>query len=126
MTVDGDRGIICQMHVTEESLPYLKQFESPQAVAIQQALSPLLEEKPNPVFGVLWDPELELWRSYFRPEDILTDREYEVWQRAQAGELPCPRCPDVSLSGKIILEESEEGEIEGLLLSCSKCGFREY
>lgn len=126
MTVDGDRGILCQMHVAKESLPCLKQFELPHAAVIQQALSVLLEEKPIPVFEVHWDPELELWRSYFRPEDILTDREYQVWQRAQAGELPCPRCLDVPLSGNIILDKGQEGQIEGLLLHCSKCGFREY
>lgn len=126
MTMDGDRGIICQMYVAQESLLCLKQFESPQSAAIQQALSPLLEEHPNPTFGVLWDPELGLWRSCFRPEDILTDREYEVWQRAQAGELSCPRCLDVPLSGKIVLDEDQEGQIEGLLLYCPKCGFREY
>ena len=71
MTADGDRGIVCQMYVAQESLSYLKQFESPKTAAIQQALSPLLEEKPNPMFRVLWDPELGLWRSYFSLGDLM-------------------------------------------------------
>ena len=73
MTVDGDRGIVCQMYVAKESLPYLKQFELPKTAAIQQALSPLLEEKPNPMFEVLWDPELGLWRSYFSLGDLMDE-----------------------------------------------------
>jgi hypothetical protein len=60
MTAGGDRGIVCQMYVAQESVPYLKQFESPKTAAIQQVLSPLLEEKPNPMFKVLWDPELRV------------------------------------------------------------------
>ena len=73
MTVDGDRGIVCQMYVAKESLPYLKQFESPRTAAIQQALSPLLEEKPSPMFEMLWDPELGLWRSYFSLGDLMDE-----------------------------------------------------
>lgn len=73
-----------------------------------------------------WGMTSGLERYTIQPEDVLTDREYQVWQRAQAGELPCPQYLDIPLSAKIIFDEDEEGQIEGLLLYCSKCGFREY
>jgi len=60
------------------------------------------------------------------PRGILADPEYRTWQRAQAGELLCPQCVHVPLAGKIVFGEVQDGQIASVLLSCPRCGFREY
>ena len=40
MTASGERGIVCQMQIEPESLPYLRQYPSEKVAAIRTALEP--------------------------------------------------------------------------------------
>jgi len=63
MTAGGERGIACQMHVDPQSLPLLRQRDDAAAAKIRNALSPLLENPPDPAFDVRWDGQRRLWTS---------------------------------------------------------------
>ena len=65
MTKTGERGILCQMRVMQESQRYLRPLPHPDAIAIQIALRPLLDEPPNPMLKVRWNPDTKLWQSEF-------------------------------------------------------------
>ena len=54
-----------------------------------------------------------------RSEDVLTSQEAEVLQRADKGELPCPRCRK-PLRASVIRSDV----YNGVVLSC-ECGFEE-
>lgn len=59
-----------------------------------------------------------------KSEDVLTEDEYQVLQRAQQGELPCPGCQTV-LNGHFYFDVVEGRQMKGVRLSCSECGFQE-
>lgn len=65
MTKTDERGILCQMQIVKDSLPYLRSFPNPKSSDIRVALKPLLDEPPNPVLKVRWNPLLSLWQSDF-------------------------------------------------------------
>ena len=66
----------------------------------------------------------ELDSHIVRPQDVLTEREYQLLQRAQAGEIPCPWC-ERPLTG-IFYSYLEDGvQDTGVRLRCSSCGFEE-
>ena len=65
MTRTGERGILCQMRVSKDSLPYLRSFPNSKSSEIQTALKPLLDEPPNPILKVRWNPNAKLWQSEF-------------------------------------------------------------
>lgn len=85
MTAAGERGIVCQMQIEPESLPYLRRFPGQKASAIQVALEPLLEDPPKPVFTLRWDDERRLWRSRFAPLTELPKEIKEAFERAGYG-----------------------------------------
>jgi hypothetical protein len=54
MTATGERGIVCQMEIEQESLAHLRQISTWKAEDIEKALEPLLEEPPRPKFVLSW------------------------------------------------------------------------
>jgi len=65
MTKTGERGIACQMWVTDDSLIHLRQVPGSVTHQLQAALLPFLLTPPNPQFTVSWDETMRLWRSEF-------------------------------------------------------------
>jgi hypothetical protein len=63
MTKTGERGIVCQMVVELDSQAGLRAFPTEKAAAIEQALTPLLDELPAPCFRLRWDEAQKLWMS---------------------------------------------------------------
>lgn len=63
MTKTGERGITCQMVIEPDSQASLRSFPMQKVAAIEQALTPLLEELPAPCFHLRWDEEQSLWVS---------------------------------------------------------------
>ena len=63
MTQGGEQGIVCQMHIVEESTPYLKALDHPLAGAIRDALLPLLASPPAVTLSLSWDQARRCWVS---------------------------------------------------------------
>jgi hypothetical protein len=63
MTTTGERGIVCQMWIAEDSLVHVRQLPGSFTRALQAALFPLLSLLPAPQFDLFWDGEVQLWRS---------------------------------------------------------------
>jgi hypothetical protein len=68
MTQTGERGIVCQMQVAEDSGQYLKRLVHPQSRAIREALRPLRRHPPSVTLEVRWQADRQCWVS-----TILTD-----------------------------------------------------
>jgi len=88
MTPARERGIVCQMQIEPGSLPYLRRFPGEKAAAIQQALEPLLENLPGPVFTLRWDEEERVWHSRFAHFAELPVELREVFESGGYGCLP--------------------------------------
>lgn len=67
----------------------------------------------------------ERLRGSIQPEDVLTQQEYGVLQRAQAGEIVCPWGCERSVSGTFYFFVEEGIQHKGVRLRCSSCGFDE-
>lgn len=65
MTHDGDRGIVCQMRVREDSLKYIREFPSIFSRLLADNLYPLLTDVPRPRFRVGWSEYHGVWVSQF-------------------------------------------------------------
>lgn len=65
MTAPHEHGLACVMRVEEASLPYVRPLDSPLIDELRQALTPFLEEQPEPRITVTWDPFRGLWTSWF-------------------------------------------------------------
>jgi hypothetical protein len=63
MTQSGERGLVCQMRIVEESRVHLRVMRSAESEAIRQALLPLLEELPAVTFAMAWDEGRGGWLS---------------------------------------------------------------
>ena len=63
MAQGGDRGMVCQMHITEESTQYLKALDHPLASAMRDALLPLLTSLPPVTLSLTWDETRRCWVS---------------------------------------------------------------
>jgi hypothetical protein len=63
MTQTGERGIVCQMHIEDESLPYLLRLDHPLGAAIRTALLPLLRHPPAVTLTLQWDSAQRCWVS---------------------------------------------------------------
>jgi hypothetical protein len=85
MTASGERGIACQMQIDPESLVHLRQLPLEQAVAIKEALEPILESPPKPIFSLVWSEDDCLWRSEFAPMAELPVEIREVFENAGYG-----------------------------------------
>lgn len=64
MTKGGERGIVCQMLIDNDSTQYLKPFDDyPLTVSIRDALLLLLETMPAVTLALRWNPGSKLWNS---------------------------------------------------------------
>ena len=63
MTQDGARGIVCQMHVAEDSRVHLRVIRSARSEEVRQTLLPLLENLPAVTLAVSWDEPSGCWVS---------------------------------------------------------------
>ena len=59
-----------------------------------------------------------------QPEDVLNEQEYQLLQRARAGEISCPWC-ELPLTGSFYFFLDEGTQYKGVRLHCSGCGFDE-
>ena len=64
-------------------------------------------------------PEGEAYHP--QPEDLLTEDEYQLRQRAQQRELACPGC-EVPLEGAFYFVVLQGWQHKGVRLSCVGCG----
>ena len=85
MTADGDRGLLCQMHIHPDSRHLLRRLPTPLAQLLQEPLQPLLEELPAPVLTLQWDEEKREWRSEFAIPNELPPEIREVFERSGYG-----------------------------------------
>ena len=65
MVKTGERGLVCQMWIAEESLVHVRQLPGSFVRSLQEALFPLLLLPPAPQLDVFWDADARLWRSTF-------------------------------------------------------------
>jgi hypothetical protein len=63
MTHSGERGMVCQMRIVEESRVHLRVMRHAQSEAIRQALLPLLAAPPAVTFAMAWDEGRGGWAS---------------------------------------------------------------
>lgn len=63
MTHIGERGMVCQMRIAEESRVHLRVMWHAQREAIRQALLPLLAELPAVTLAMAWDEGSGGWVS---------------------------------------------------------------
>jgi hypothetical protein len=64
MTTGGERGIVCQMMIAEESIPYLRVLPHPDIGALRDALVPLLENLPAVTLHLGWSADNRCWISH--------------------------------------------------------------
>lgn len=65
MTAAGERGILTQMRIEADSLPFLQPLSQPLVGQIENSLQPLLERPPTPILKLRWNQERGLWDSRF-------------------------------------------------------------
>jgi hypothetical protein len=65
MTERGERGILTQMRIASESVPFLERLSHPIAQEFAQVLKPFLDTPPGPILKLRWDGEQKLWSSAF-------------------------------------------------------------
>lgn len=85
MTTAGERGIVCQMKIAPESREHLRRIPSDMTAGIQQALQPLLEDLPNPVFTMRWDEEKQAWLSEYPLKNTLPSEIRAVFENSGYG-----------------------------------------
>jgi hypothetical protein len=108
MTPGGERGILCQMQVEEGSVPHLRWFGTPKAKLIQEALDPLLEERPKPILKIRWDEERRLWANEFLTRTKIPPEDREVLEKTGSG------CFAVETSeGIVFLAAASDADVQG-------------
>jgi hypothetical protein len=63
MTQNGDRGLVCQMMIAEDSMQYLRVLPHPHLGELRDTLAPLLEAMPAVTLHLAWSAEHALWMS---------------------------------------------------------------
>ena len=63
MAQTGERGMVCQMHIAQESILHLKTVDHPLARAIRSALLPLLNTPPPVTLTLAWHQASGFWIS---------------------------------------------------------------
>ena len=63
MTTGGERGMVCQMRIAEESMQHLRVLPHPDIGALRDALRPLLDDLPAVTLHLAWSAEHESWMS---------------------------------------------------------------
>ena len=75
MTHTGERGIVCQMQVADDSHRYLRRLVHPLNREIHKALRPLRRDPPAVTLAVRWQPDRQGWISSiirpFKPKSSL-------------------------------------------------------
>ena len=70
MTASGERGIVCQMVIAVESIPYLHTPPHPHTRALRDALLPLLHDLPAVTLALAWHPARRCWVSEIIQDNI--------------------------------------------------------
>jgi hypothetical protein len=73
MTQTGERGMACQMWITDDSLAHVRPLVGTFTRTLQAALFPLLLVRPKPQLLVSWDERTRLWRSEFYQSRVEQD-----------------------------------------------------
>ena len=81
MTQGGERGITCQMWITDASLVYVKKLPGSFTRYLQEALFPLLTFPPNPQLDVQWNADMRIWQSIFHGEEEIAEAANSKRQR---------------------------------------------
>ncbi len=63
MTQSGERGMVCQMMIAQESTQYLRVLPHPRIGRMRDALLPLLQNLPAVTLALAWYPENQCWVS---------------------------------------------------------------
>jgi hypothetical protein len=63
MTQSGERGLVCQMLIAQESTPYLRVLPHARIGRLRDALRPLLGDLPTVTLALTWSPENHCWVS---------------------------------------------------------------
>jgi hypothetical protein len=63
MTTGDERGLVCQMHIAEESMQYLRVLPHPDIGALRDALRPLLDDVPAVTLHLAWSADHACWLS---------------------------------------------------------------
>jgi hypothetical protein len=85
MTETDERGILCRMQFEPNSIPYLQQHSFEKSYLIQEALKPLLEEFPKPIFRLGWDDDQNLWKSEIQQPNELPEELKEILRKTGYG-----------------------------------------
>ena len=64
MATGGERGLVCQMVIAEESSAHLRVLPHPRLDALRGALVPLLEEPPAVTLHLTWSADNRCWLSH--------------------------------------------------------------
>ena len=64
MTTGGERGMVCQMRIAEESTQHLRVLPHPDIGALRDALRPLLDDLPAVTLHLAWSADHECWISH--------------------------------------------------------------
>jgi hypothetical protein len=64
MTTGGERGLVCQMLIAEESIEHLRVLPHPHLDALRDALVPLLEALPAVTLHLTWSADNRCWLSH--------------------------------------------------------------
>src|SRR5512145_1731986 len=64
MTTGGERGLVCQMVIAEESIAHLRVLPHPRLDALRDALVLLLEDLPAVTLSLTWSAENRCWISH--------------------------------------------------------------
>ena len=63
MTQTGERGLVCQMRIAEESMQHLRVLPHPDIGALRDALRPLLDDLPAVTLHLAWSADHACWMS---------------------------------------------------------------
>jgi hypothetical protein len=85
MTIDGLRGLVCQMFIEPDSIQHLRHFMPDFSQHLENALQPLLEEPPAPTLVLRWHEERRLWMSELIVRNGLPPAIQEVFERIGYG-----------------------------------------
>jgi hypothetical protein len=66
MTTGGERGLVCQMMIAEESIEHLRVLPHPRLDALRGAFALLLEELPAVTLHLTWSAANRCWISHIR------------------------------------------------------------
>ena len=65
MTQTGERGLVCQMRIAEDSTQHLRVLPHPDIGALRDALRPLLDNLPAVTLHLAWSANHASWMSRF-------------------------------------------------------------